>query len=42
VSELLKGVRIDMPPAKGVNVTFKKAPKAKAKGPEQGNLPLES
>jgi site-specific DNA-methyltransferase (adenine-specific) len=41
VSELLKGVRIDMPPAQGVNVTFKKAPKAKAKGPDQTELPIE-
>ena len=29
VSELLKGKRIDMPPAQGVNVTFKKAGKHK-------------
>jgi len=38
VSELLKGVRIDMPPATGVNVTFKKAPKNGGRGDDQ--LPL--
>ena len=38
VSELLKGVRIDMPPATGVNVTFKKAPKNAGRGNDQ--LPL--
>lgn len=38
VSELLKGTRIDMPPATGVNVTFKKAPKSAGRGDDQ--LPL--
>jgi len=38
VSELLKGARIDMPPATGVNVTFKKAPRKGGQGADQ--LPL--
>jgi len=38
VADLLGGKRIDYPPAKQTNVTFKRAPKAKGKGPEQ--LPL--
>jgi SAM-dependent methyltransferase len=38
VSELIKGTRIDMPPATGVNVTFKKAPKNAGRGDDQ--LPL--
>ena len=38
VSELLKGARIDMPPATGVNVTFKKAPRKRGQGADQ--LPL--
>jgi hypothetical protein len=42
VSELLKGVRIHMPPAQGVNVTFKKAPKASRKAATTMELPLES
>jgi hypothetical protein len=42
VSELLKGVRIDMPPAQGVNVTFKKAPKASRKKTTTMELPLQS
>jgi hypothetical protein len=29
IEELLAGKKIDMPPAQGVNVTFKPAPKAK-------------
>ena len=41
VSELLKGVRIDMPPATGVNVTFKKAPKSAGGGAAQLPLPGE-
>ena len=35
VGDLLRGVRIDMPPAKGVNVTFKKARKHSTGGDEQ-------
>ena len=31
VNELLHGTRIDMPPLRQVNVTFKKAPRAAAK-----------
>ena len=38
VSELLEGKRIDMPPATGVNVTFKKAPKSRGEGPAQLDL----
>ena len=38
VTDLLKGKRIDMPPATGVNVTFKKAPKNSGRGDDQ--LPL--
>jgi hypothetical protein len=38
VTDLLKGKRIDMPPATGVNVTFKKAPKNAGRGDDQ--LPL--
>ena len=32
IAELLQGKRIDYPPSRAVNVTFKKAPKAKRKG----------
>ena len=35
VAELLEGKRIDYPPSGQVNVTFKKAPKAKARESEQ-------
>jgi len=38
VTELLDGKRVDMPPAPGVNVTFKKAPKNAGAGDDQ--LPL--
>jgi len=38
VSELLEGKRIDMPPATGINVTFKKAPKKKQGGDDQLDL----
>ena len=38
VTDLLKGVRIDMPPATGVNVTFKKAPKNQHGGDDQLDL----
>ena len=41
VTELLQGKRIDMPPAQGVNVTFKKAPKQSGKGAQTMTLPLE-
>ena len=41
VSEILKGDRIDMPPAQGVNVTFKKAPKPSRKAPETMELPAQ-
>jgi len=41
VSQILKGERIDMPPAQGVNVTFKKAPKSSRKGVETADLPLQ-
>ena len=41
VADLLGGKRIDYPPAKQTNVTFKKAPKAKGKGPEQLHLSAE-
>ena len=38
VSELLEGKRIDMPPATGINVTFKKAPRKKGGGDKQMDL----
>jgi hypothetical protein len=38
VTDLLKGKRIDMPPATGVNVTFKKAPKNRHGGDDQPDL----
>ena len=38
VSELLAGKRIDMPPATGINVTFKKAPKKQHGGVDQMDL----
>ena len=38
VEELLEGQRVDYPPSQQVNVTHKKAPKAKGKGPEQQKL----
>lgn len=41
VGELLKGARIDMPSAQGMNVTFKKAPKPSRKGAETMELPLQ-
>jgi hypothetical protein len=40
VAELLAGKQIDMPPVRQVGATFKKAPKASAKGVETGELPL--
>ncbi|HUW94199.1 MAG TPA: hypothetical protein VMW58_00280 [Anaerolineae bacterium] len=39
VEELLAGKTIDMPAVRQQRATFKKAPKAKAEGPEQ--LPLD-
>lgn len=42
IAELLVGKRIDYPPAGQVNVTFKRAPKAKVHGGhEQPTLPME-
>lgn len=41
VEELLSGKQIDMPPLRQVGATFKKAPKAVAKGDETGDLGLE-
>ena len=41
VSEILKGEGIDMPPAQGVNVTFKKAPKPSRKAAETMELPSQ-
>lgn len=41
VAELLEGKRIDYPPSAQVNVTFKKAPKAKAREAEQLTLAAE-
>jgi site-specific DNA-methyltransferase (adenine-specific) len=41
VRELLDGKRIDYPPSQHVNVTFKKAPKAKSKPAEQISIDLE-
>jgi len=38
IEELLNGKRIDCPPLGQVNVTFKKAPKAKGKATEQPEL----
>ena len=39
VEELLEGAKVDMPPLKSVNVTFKRAPKAKRKtGESSGSL----
>lgn len=41
IAELLTGTRIAYPPSAQVNVTFKKAPKAKAgEAPEQPHLPM--
>ncbi len=39
VSELLQGKRIDYPPSREVNVTFKKAPRAKAESTKQNQQP---
>jgi hypothetical protein len=41
VAELLDGRTIDMPPVRQVGATFKKAPKAKAKGAGTGELSFE-
>jgi site-specific DNA-methyltransferase (adenine-specific) len=41
VAELLDGKTIDMPPVRQVGATFKKAPKAKAKAAETGELSFE-
>jgi DNA modification methylase len=41
IAELLKGKGIDYPPSEQVNVTFKKAPKAKPPDDENGSLEFE-
>jgi len=41
VAELLDGRKIDMPPRREVDATFKKAPKAKRSRPEPGKLALD-
>ena len=40
IADLLDGKRVDMPPLRQVNVTFKKAPKAKGEEPEMPTLPM--
>jgi DNA modification methylase len=40
IAELLEGKRIDMPPLGQVNITFKKAPRAKSEEPETPMLPF--
>jgi len=40
VAELLTGKKVEMPPIRQVGATFKKAPKASAKGLTQGEIPL--
>jgi DNA modification methylase len=40
VAELLAGKKIEMPPIRQVGATFKKAPKATGKQPEQAKLPM--
>ncbi len=40
IAELLEGKRVDMPPLRQVNVTFKQAPKAKSEQVEAPTLPL--
>ena len=42
VAELLEGKRIDYPPSKQVNVTFKKAEKAKSKEQREETLPFKA
>lgn len=39
IEELLRGERIDMPPASGVNITFKKTPRHVREEPDQLDLP---
>jgi len=41
IEQLLDGKRIEYPPSKQTNVTFKKAPKAKAGKTEQLSLAAE-
>jgi len=41
VADLLEGKRIDYPPSRQVNVTFKKAPRAKGPGAEAQRLPFD-
>lgn len=40
IAELLEGKRVDMPPLKQVNITFKKAPKTRSEQPEMPPLPF--
>jgi len=40
IAELLDGKRVDMPPLRQVNVTFKQAPKARGEQPEAPTLPF--
>jgi hypothetical protein len=40
IADLLAGKRFEYPPSRYVNVTFKKAPKAKADAPKTPELPL--
>jgi hypothetical protein len=40
IAELLDGKRVDMPPLRQVNVTFKKAQKARGEQPESPTLPF--
>jgi hypothetical protein len=40
IAQLLAGAKIDMPPLSQVNVTFKKAPRARGKAGRQGELGL--
>lgn len=40
VADLMEGKRVDMPPLRQVNVTFKQAPKARGEQPETPTLPF--
>lgn len=40
IAELLNNKRVDMPPLRQVNITFKKAPKARGEEPETPMLPM--
>ena len=41
IADLLAGKKIDMPPIRQVNMTFKKAPRAKGKKGEQAEFPIQ-